>query len=224
MTAAINGVTGTVQFAGLTPGSAGLYQVNVLLPQVVLTGPANVEVRIGDLRTQAKVNIPFRQLGFYLSFLGGKPVPGQTRNAAGGPNSSLAFRHSDLVAWGTEGYNAWTKNNGLNSTFSGSSGLTLTLRSGNTVVFDNNGIEDRSFNLVFATYVKLTQRTTLTEIDVYNLERRDQCPCGVPRCAGIGSSFVVYFGSAFQRQNNGTAGCNPVAPLQAFAADRGRTP
>ncbi len=195
VTAAINGVTGTVQFAGLTPGSTGLYQVNVLLPQVVLTGPANVEVRIGDVRTQAKVNIPFRQLGFYFALLGGKPVPGQTLNAAGGTNSSLAFRHSDLVAWGPEGYNAWTKNNGLNSTFSGSSGLALTLRSGNTVVFDNNGIEDRSFggfydntnggdnalkpglsnlfsmsnyfNLVFATYVKLTQRTTVTEIDVY---------------------------------------------------------
>jgi uncharacterized protein (TIGR03437 family) len=44
----IGGVAGTVQFAGLTPGAIGLYQINVQLPGNVPTGDSvPVSVSIG---------------------------------------------------------------------------------------------------------------------------------------------------------------------------------
>jgi uncharacterized protein (TIGR03437 family) len=39
-TVTIGGVTAVVQFSGLAPGFAGLYQVNVQIPQGVPTGDA----------------------------------------------------------------------------------------------------------------------------------------------------------------------------------------
>jgi uncharacterized protein (TIGR03437 family) len=191
----IDGVNAPVLFAGLTPGMSGLYQLNVQAPAVTLTGPVDIQVSVGGVSTQANVNIPFRQLGFYYSVLGGKAVAGQTRNGVSGSTSALAFRQSDTTVWGETGYNAWTANTGLTSVYAATPGLALTLRSGTSIVYDNNGIENGSFGtfydnsggppndqkpgladlysmsnyfpLVFAGYFKISQATTVTELIGY---------------------------------------------------------
>ena len=47
----IGGVPATVQFAGLTPGTVGLYQINALVPAGLAAGDANVAVSIGGVQS-----------------------------------------------------------------------------------------------------------------------------------------------------------------------------
>jgi uncharacterized protein (TIGR03437 family) len=193
VTASVNGQDAKVAFVGLTPNSVGLYQVNLTAPFVVLTGPVNVIVTVGGVASQASVNAPYQQLGFYTTVLGGRAIAGQTLTGAQGTNSVLAFRQNDPVAWGAEGLNAWSKNTGI--TAAAISGEAFTLKNGATVLFDNNGIEDQSFAsfynnggggadsakpgltttfsmsnyfpLVFATDIKFSGPTTITEMIGY---------------------------------------------------------
>ena len=200
VTMKIDGQDAPVTYAGLAPGFSGLYQINAKMPFIVATGPLNVQITVGTSTTQttvtqAKVTTSYRQLGFYFALLGGKPVAGSSLNAQAGSVSALAFRQTDQVSWGAEGFQAWSKNTGLGAQYASSPGLALTLRNGSTVVYDNNGIEDRSFGsfydntnggsnslrpglanvysmsnyfpLVFVTDFKLTQRTTITELVGY---------------------------------------------------------
>ncbi len=195
VTATVNGQDAPVTFAGLTPGSVGLYQVNVRVPFIVISGPVAIQVTAGGVTTQTSVTIPFRQLGFYWSLLGGKQVSGQTMNGVSGSTSALAFRQADQLTWGTAGFNAWTDNTGLGSQYSTVSGLALTLRNGTAVVYDNNGIETGTqgsfydntgggansqkpglsdlysmsnyFPLTFGGYFKLGSSTTVTELIGY---------------------------------------------------------
>ncbi len=149
----INGQTATVMFAGLAPGLSGLYQVNVQVPFSVLTGPAEIQVSSGfpfELApSQAGVSIPYQQLGFYYSVLGGKPVAGQALNGVSGATSALAFRQTDAISWGPTGFNAWTDVTGLGSIYSSVAGTAITLLNGATAVYDNNGIESNTFGAFY---------------------------------------------------------------------------
>jgi len=195
VTATINGVSSPVTFAGLSPGSSGLYQVNVQAPFAVITGSVPVQVKLGGVTSQANITLSYQQLGFYSSILGGKAVSGQSLNGISGSTSALAFRQSDQVTWGPIGYNAWTNNTGLGSAYSATPGLALTLFNGTNIVYDNNGIETNSagsfynnagggsntlkpglsdfysmsnyFPLIFSGYFKLAQATTITSIAGY---------------------------------------------------------
>ena len=187
----IAGKPAQVMFAGAAPGFSGLYQVNVRAPFMVVTGPLDVQVSVGGLNTQASVNIPYRQLGFYKAVLGGKAVSGQTVNGA----NALAFRQSDQVAWGATGYNAWVHPAAAAPLDSTVIGEAVTLRNGGTAVYDNNGIEDGSgatfyanagggpdaqkpglanlqsqsnyFPLIFSGYIRLAASTPVTEMIGY---------------------------------------------------------
>jgi hypothetical protein len=195
VTASIGGISSVVTFAGLSPGSSGLYQVNVQAPFATITGPVTVQVTLGGVTSQANITLPYQQLGFYFSLLGGKPVTGMTLNGISGSTSDLAFRQSDQVTWGTTGLNAWTDNTGLGSQYSAVSGLAMTLLNGTTVVYDNNGIETGAagsfynntgggadtqkpglsdlysmsnyFPLAFSGYFTLAQSTTVTQLIGY---------------------------------------------------------
>lgn len=145
VTATVYGMPAKVIFAGLSPGSTGLYQVNLEAPFAVITGPVTVRVTAGDVSSQANVTLPYRQLGLYHSLLGGKAVPGETWNGVSGANSALAYQQSDVATWGTNGLNAWTNNTGLGSQYSAVSGLAMTLLNGNAIVYDNNGIENNTY-------------------------------------------------------------------------------
>ena len=186
----------TPSFAGLQPGSTGLYRVDAQVPFVVLTGPITVQVTVGGVATQANTTIQFRQLGFYYTLLGGVFPNGQTRNGISGANSALAYRQSDSGTWGANGFNTWTSTTPYSgSQFSVASGLALTLMNGASYVYDNNGIETGNnlgfynnlggpsdslkagfsdnysnsnyFPLVFAGYFKLTAATQVTKIIGY---------------------------------------------------------
>jgi uncharacterized protein (TIGR03437 family) len=191
----VNGTPGIVQFAGLSPGLVGLYQINVEVPFVGLTGPLIVQVATGTTTAQTSITIPFRQMGFYYSLLGGQPVSGQTLNAVAGTTSALALQQNDQLSWGTSGFQAWTNATGLGSSYSISPGLAITLYNGKTVVYDNNGLDTGTygtfynntggpsdslkpgltdlysmsnyFPLVFAGYLKLSQPTTVTQMVGY---------------------------------------------------------
>ncbi len=190
-----NGAQAQVTFAGLTPGFAGLYQVNAVMPFSTNSGNVTLTVSVGTATSQTNVSIPYRPLGFYYAMFGGKAVAGQTLNGLSGANSAMALRNSDNFVWGTDGFNAWSKNTGLvNPAYSGVSGLAVTLKNGAATVFDNNGIEDNTFGtfytnttgpdsakpglskaysmsnyypLVFSTYLHLTQPTTITQMIGY---------------------------------------------------------
>ena len=190
-----NGAPAQVTFAGLVPGMAGLYQINAVMPFTVNSGNVNLTVTVGTATSQTNVNIPYKPLGFYYAIFGGKAIAGQTLNGIAGANSSLALRHSDNFVWGTDGFNAWSKNTGLvTPAYSAVSGLAVTLKNGAATVFDNNGIEDNTFGtfysntsgpdsakpglskaysmsnyypLIFGTFVHLTQPTTITQMIGY---------------------------------------------------------
>ena len=49
VTASINGISSPVTFAGLSPGSSGLYQVNVQAPFITVTGPVSVQITAGGV-------------------------------------------------------------------------------------------------------------------------------------------------------------------------------
>lgn len=194
-TVTLNGAPATVSFAGLTPGSSGLYQVNIRAPFIVLTGEVTVQVTIGGVTSQASVTVPYQQMGYYYSVLGGKSVSGQTLNGVSGATSALAFRHSDPLTWGPTGNDGWTKNTGLGANYSVVTGVALTLRNGATVVYDNNGIETSSagtfynnagggannqkpgltdlysmsnyFPLIYSGYFRLAQPTVVSELIGY---------------------------------------------------------
>jgi uncharacterized protein (TIGR03437 family) len=195
VTATVDGISSPVLFAGLSPGSSGLYRINIQAPFLVATGSVNVQVSIGTVTTQANVTVPYRQLGFYEALLGGKAVSGQSLNGVSGSNSALAFRHSDQLTWGATGLNSWTDITGLDSGFSVVSGLAMTLLNGTAVVYDNSGLDTNSFGnfynnatgsadaskpgltdlfsmsnyfpLVFAGYFKLSAATTVTTLNGY---------------------------------------------------------
>ncbi len=192
-----NSVPAQVTFAGLVPGMAGLYQVNFVMPVALDNGPVNIRVSVGSSTSQTSVNMPNQALGFYYAIFGGKQVAGQTLNGLAGSTSDLAIRQSDVFVWGNDGFNAWSKNTGLTSAAAAPiSGLALTLKNGSATVYDNNGIEDGSaggfytnsnktvsdttvpgllkaysmsnyYPLVFASYVHLTQPTTITSLTGY---------------------------------------------------------
>jgi uncharacterized protein (TIGR03437 family) len=149
VTATVYGMPAKVVFAGLSPGSTGLYQVNVQVPFAVITGPVAVRVTAGEISSQAYVTLPYRQLGLYYALLGGKAVPGETLNGVSGATSALAYQHSDVSTWGTNGLNAWTNDTGLGSTFAAVSGLATTLLNGNAIVYDNNGIETNTYGTFY---------------------------------------------------------------------------
>lgn len=191
VTVTISGKPAQVLFAGAAPGFSGLYQVNVRAPFVVATGPLDIQVSVNGITTQASANVPFRQLGFYKAVLGGKAVAGQTINGA----NALAFRQSDQVAWGSQGYNAWVHPASTPPIDTTVAGEAMTMRNGGTAVYDNNGIEDGSgasfynnagggpdsqkaglanlqsmsnyFPLIFAGYMRLAQSSTVTEMIGY---------------------------------------------------------
>jgi uncharacterized protein (TIGR03437 family) len=155
-TVTINGQNAPVTWAGLTPNMSGLYQVNVQVPFVVLTGPVTVQLSLAPfgpasvVTTQANITIPIRQLGFYYSVLGGKAVAGETLNGVSGAQSALAFRESDAVTWGSgPGFNAWSDLTGLGAMYSVVTGTAVTLFNGTNVVYDNNGLETASFGTFY---------------------------------------------------------------------------
>ena len=195
VTATVDGIPANVTFAGLSPGSTGLYQVNVQAPFAVITGPVTIQVTAGNVSSQAKVTFSYRQLGFYHALLGGQAVPGETLNGVSGATSALAYQQSDVTTWGNTGLNAWTNDTGLGTEYSVVSGLAMTLLNGKTIVYDNNGIETNTygsfysnangpsdaqkpglselfsmsnyFPLVFAGHLRLAQTTTITTMIGY---------------------------------------------------------
>jgi uncharacterized protein (TIGR03437 family) len=195
VTATLGSVAGTVTFAGLQPGSTGLYRVDIQSPFVALTGPVTVAVTVAGVTTQANATVQYRQLGFYYALLGSKFPNGQTRNGVSGATSALALRQSDSGTWGATGFNAWTNTTPNGAQYSTASGLALTLYNNGTIVYDNNGLETGQFGsfynnvggganstkpglsdyysmsnyfpLIFAGYFKLTASTTITQLVGY---------------------------------------------------------
>ena len=53
----IGGAAASVLFAGLTPGTVGLYQVNVVVPATATTGSLALVVTQGD-QTANQTNLP----------------------------------------------------------------------------------------------------------------------------------------------------------------------
>lgn len=79
--------------------------------------------------------------GYYYAITGGKFPTGSTPN--GDNASGGTFRYmTDDPAWGyPSAYQQWAKDDW----FPQNAGLALTLKSGSSVVYDNNGIEDGSY-------------------------------------------------------------------------------
>lgn len=187
----IGGKTAKVTFAGAAPAYTGLYQVNVQAPFVVVTGPLDVQVSIGQKTSQAAVTAAYRQLGFYNAVLGGKAVTGQAVNGV----TALAYRQTDNITYGQSGFGQWSRPGSSAAIDASVSGEAVTLKNATNTVFDNNGIEDRSgasfysnssgaadnlkpglvnlysmsnyFPLVFSTYMKFAQPVTITEMIGY---------------------------------------------------------
>lgn len=195
VTALVNGKTARVDYAGLAPQLPGVYQVNILMPYDNVAGDVEISIQAGAGQTQDGITIPVEPNGFYWVITGGRFPAGQSLNGMSGPQSALAFRSNDQTTWGTRGFGAWTKDTGAGTQFAAVSGVALTLRDANGVVFDNNGIEDGSqvsyynnlgaasdndkpglsvlysasnyLDAVWAGYFKLAQSATITQIAGY---------------------------------------------------------
>ena len=53
----IGGIEAQVTFTGMAPGFAGLFQINLILPQGVAPGTVIVEVEIGGRKSQGGVTV-----------------------------------------------------------------------------------------------------------------------------------------------------------------------
>ena len=141
--AAIDGVPATVNFAGLAPYFAGLYQIDVLTPYSDVIGDVEIAVGAGGIQSQANISVPVEPNGFYWTIPAGKFPNGQTKTAQSGPWTAIMFYHEAPDLWGENGYKQWTPNTLANGAdFANLSGLAFTLMNGNVIVYDNNGIED----------------------------------------------------------------------------------
>ena len=191
VTVTIGGKSAKVTFAGAAPAYSGLYQVNVQAPFVVVSGPVDVQVSVGQRASQSNVTTAYRQLGFFNAVLGGKTVSGQGVTGL----NSLAFRQTDAVTYGQTGYGQWTRPGSSAVIDSSVSGEAVTLKNGANIVYDNNGIEDKSgasfysnagggldtqkaglvnlysmsnyFPLIFSSYMKFSQPVTISEMIGY---------------------------------------------------------
>ena len=184
-----------VTFAGLAPGLSGVYQVNFQMPYDPNAGDAPITVSAGVASSQPGITIPIEPNGFYWVFTGSLFPNGQSLRGASGSTSALAFRHQNSAAYGNAGFNSWTKDINAPPSFSGLSGLALTLKSGNSIVYDNSGLETGAanpyynnggggpdeinpgvtsfysmsnyFNDLWTGYFRLTQPVTVTQIIGY---------------------------------------------------------
>jgi uncharacterized protein (TIGR03437 family) len=191
VTVTVGGKPAKVTFAGAAPAYTGLYQVNVQAPFVVITGPLDIQVSVGQGATQTGVTAAYRQLGFFNAVLGGKAVSGQGVNGI----TALAFRQTDVITYGQTGFGQWSRPGSTPAIDANVSGEAVTLKNGTSFVYDNNGIEDRSgagfytnagggpdnlkaglvnlysmsnyFPLVFSTYMKFSQPVTVSEMIGY---------------------------------------------------------
>ncbi len=192
----INEREALVDWAGLTPGLVGLYQINIQSPYNEDVGDVGAWLSLGEVQSQAEMTLPVEPNGFYYVYSGGKFPNGQTRNGVPGPNSAIAFRHEDPPVWGEEGFLRWTLNTTMQPYHDAASGLALTLMNGDVIVYDNNGIETGEFGnyydnssgaesdtakaglwewysnvnndyAIFASYFKLEEETTFDRIIGY---------------------------------------------------------
>jgi uncharacterized protein (TIGR03437 family) len=194
VTVTVDGRTARVDYAGLMPYLAGVYQINLRMPYYDVVGDLAVILNAGSAASQSDISVPAEPNGFYWVLNGGKFVGGQTLNGVSGAGSAIAFVHDDPL-WGNTGLRAWTKEIGLGPAFSAAAGLALTLKNGNAIVYDNNGIEtggqgtyyDNSrggsdsdkpglttyfsmsnyMDAIFAGYFRLTERTTFNQMIGY---------------------------------------------------------
>ncbi len=142
----INGRKGEVLFAGMSPGSVGLYQINFRAPYDEVEGDLRIAVRSGSAESQNGVFVRSTPNGFYWVMTGGKAVNGLALDGVSGPTSAFAYRHEDEQQWTSNGLRSWTKNTGLPSQFSAAKGVALTIKDGSRIVFDNNGLETGTTN------------------------------------------------------------------------------
>lgn len=126
------------------------------------------------------------EYGYYYVVNGGKFQPGQTRTGDNASGGTMRFI-TDSPAWGYP-IDAWQKDDW----FSDNAGFAMTLKSGGSIVWDNNGIEDGSYgdyytqggshgdhglylgysmsnvwDWTYATYILLEQETTFDTIIGY---------------------------------------------------------
>ena len=192
----IEGRPSEVSFAGLAPYYPGLYQVNLFTPYYDVIGDLAIAMRVQNAESIAPVSVPVVPNGFYFLLGGGKFPEGQTRNALPVPGSAVCFLHNMREVWGENGYRAWTHRAEVGPEFVACSGLALTLKQGDAIVYDNNGIEDGSgrfyydnsggavldrekpglwewfsmsnqFHAIFAGYFRLTRTVTVDQIIGY---------------------------------------------------------
>jgi uncharacterized protein (TIGR03437 family) len=137
----INGRRGEVLFAGMSPGSVGLYQINFRAPYDEVEGDLRIQVQSGSAQSQNGVFVRSLPNGFYWVITGGKAANGLALDGVSGPTSAFAYRHDDERQWSANGLRQWTKDTGLPGQFSAAKGVALTMRNGSQIVFDNNGLE-----------------------------------------------------------------------------------
>ena len=140
----VNGRKAEITFAGMSPGSVGLYQINFRAPYEELEGDLAMKVKVGTEESQNGVFVRTLPNGYYWTITAGKTQNGLGLDGASGSNSAFAIRHDDQQQWGTTGLRQWTKNTGLPGAFNEAKGIALTLKNGAQIVFDNNGLETGS--------------------------------------------------------------------------------